>query len=387
MRNSRTIESVQTPIIPVVGEWVRNTPGTISLGQGMVSYSPPDAALLAVRDFGSKPEHHCYGSASGYRPLLDLIERKLLAENAIDTNRGYRVMVTAGSNMAFLNVLMAMTDPGDEVILPLPYYFNQEMAIRMLNRQPVFVATDDEYQLQLDAMRAAISAKTKAIVTVSPNNPSGAVYPETALRAVNKLCREHGLYHISDEAYEYFTYDEALHFSPGSIEDAEPYTISLYSLSKAYGFASWRIGYMVIPEALYGSLLKVQDTNLVCPPLISQYAAQGALSAGSSYCKNHVLDLSAIRNQITGQLRRLDGICRITPTDGAFYLMLGLDTGKNDLAVVKTLIDDFKIALIPGSAFGMQEGCHLRLSYGMLDPVRADDAMQRLIAGITRLCG
>ena len=102
------------------------------------------------------------------------------------------------------------------------------------------------------------------------------MYPEAALGAVNQLCREHGLYHISDEAYEYFTYGNARHFSPASMSGAEQYTISLYSLSKAYGFASWRVGYLVIPEALLPSLLKVQDTNLICPPLITQYAAIGA---------------------------------------------------------------------------------------------------------------
>jgi aspartate/methionine/tyrosine aminotransferase len=150
------------------------------------------------------------------------------------------------------------------------------MAVRMLNCVPVTVLTDDNFQLQLESLRSAITDKTRAIVTVSPNNPSGAVYPEATLRAVNQLCKEQGLYHISDEAYEYFTYGDATHFSPASILEAESHTISLFSLSKAYGFASWRIGYLVFPEALLPSMLKVQDTNLICPPLITQYAAMGA---------------------------------------------------------------------------------------------------------------
>jgi len=187
MHIGRTITSVQTPIIPVIGEWTRNTPGTLSLGQGMVSYPPPQAALEAIRDFGSRPNEHLYGSPLGYRGLLELIEAKLLSENAINCASGYRVIVTAGSNMAFLNILLAIVDPGDEIILPMPYYFNQEMAVRMLNCKPVAVPTDANFQLQLDALRAAITRKTRAIVTVSPNNPSGAVYPEASLRAVNQL--------------------------------------------------------------------------------------------------------------------------------------------------------------------------------------------------------
>ena len=126
-------------------------------------------------------------------------------------------MVTAGGNQAFLNVVLGILDPGDEVILPVPYYFNHEMAITMANARPVLAPTDSDYQLDLGALRSAITPRTRAIVTVSPNNPSGAVYPEGALRAVNALCAEHGIYHISDEAYEYFTFDDARHFSPASI--------------------------------------------------------------------------------------------------------------------------------------------------------------------------
>ncbi len=381
----RTISSVQTPVIPVIGEWTRNTPGTLSLGQGMVSYPPPPAAMQAIRNFGARPDEHLYGSPLGRPRLLELIEAKLLRENGIDCASGYRVMVTAGSNMAFLNILLAIADPGDEIILPLPYYFNQEMAVRMLNCTPVAVPADDNYQLRLDALKAAITEKTRAIVTVSPNNPSGAVYPEAALRAVNQLCRENGLYHISDEAYEYFTYGDASHFSPGGIKDAEHHTISLYSLSKAYGFASWRTGYLVVPEALLPSLLKVQDTNLICPPLITQYAAIGALETGSSYCKSRVLELAKIRTQVTARLQSLSGV-KACATGGAFYLLLKLDTGKNDLQLVKSLISDFKVAVIPGCAFGLHDACYLRVSYGMLDESTANIAMHRLIDGLGKLC-
>src|SRR5205807_2533015 len=118
-----------------------------------------------------------------------------------------------------------------------PYYFNHEMAVTMADARPVVVKTDENYQLRPDAIRQAITSRTRAIVTVSPNNPSGAVYGEAALREVNELCRSRGLYHIHDEAYEYFTYEGARHFSPGSITGAQGHTISLYSLSKAYGFA------------------------------------------------------------------------------------------------------------------------------------------------------
>ena len=384
---SRRIAAVQAPIIPVVGAWTRNMPGTLSFGQGMVSYPPPESALAAIRDFGRQPEHHLYGSAFGHPDLLAAIEHKLRLENGIDVAAGVDVMVSAGSNMGFLNVLLAITDPGDEIILPLPYYFNQEMAVRMLNCMPVAVPTDTSYQLDLSLLRAAITEKTRAIVTISPNNPSGAVYPEAALRAVNALCRDFGLYHISDEAYEYFTYGAARHFSPGSLPGAEAHTISLFSLSKAYGFASWRIGYLVFPKVLTPALLKIQDTNLICPPLISQIAATGALAAGSAYCKSQLPALAAKREQVLARLQPLHGLCQITEPEGAFYLLLRINTSKNDLDLAKTLVEDFKVAAIPGSAFGFSAGCYLRISYGMLDAVQLEAALDRLINGILRFVG
>ncbi|MEQ1636846.1 MAG: pyridoxal phosphate-dependent aminotransferase [Methylococcales bacterium] len=386
MFQSRTLAAVQSPIIPVIADYIRNTPGTLSLGQGMVAFPPPPAALNAIRTFGARQEDHWYSPALGTPRLLERITAKLRGENAIDCTQGYRVMVTAGSNMAFLNVLLAISDPGDEIILPLPHYFNQEMAVRMLNCTPVLVPTDGQYQLQLDLLRAAITPKTRAIVTVSPNNPTGAVYPEVLLRAVNALCLEHQLYHISDEAYEYFTYDQAKHFSPGSIPGAEQYTISLYSLSKAYGLASWRMGYMVFPEALLPALLKIQDTNLICPPLISQYAAMGALEAGVGYCKTQLKPLAAIRSQVIAALQTLTDICQVTHTEGAFYSFLHLHTNINDVELVKQLISGFKIAVIPGCAFGIEEGCYLRVSYGMLHEKNVSEALQRLVTGLRALC-
>src|SRR5688500_9438301 len=240
----RRMLDVQTPVIPVVGRWIAETPGTISLGQGLVSWDPPQAAIDALQAFPAAASDHKYGPVEGLPELVTLLAQKLQAENGIAPRRN-RVFVTAGGNLAFMNAVLAVTNPGDEIVLPVPYYFNREMAIVMAGCTAVPVATDARYQLRVDALAAAITPRTRAIVTVSPNNPTGAVYPEHDLRAVNALCRDRGLYHINDEVYEYFVYDGAAHFSPASMPGSEEWTISLYSFSKAYGMASWRIGYMV----------------------------------------------------------------------------------------------------------------------------------------------
>src|SRR5262245_52129403 len=320
MQESLRLQQVQTPIIPVVGELIRNHPGTISLGQGVVSYPPPQQAFDEIAEFLSNPELHKYQAVYGIPRLVELIETKLLAENGIDLGRAgqrSRIVVTAGGNMAFINALLAVADAGDEVILQTPYYFNHEMAITMANCRVVLAPTDENYQLRPDLIAEAINDKTCAVVTISPNNPTGAVYTESALREVNEICRARGVYHISDEAYEYFTHAPAKHFSPGSIEGSGAHTISLYSLSKAYGFASWRIGYMIIPEHLFEAVNKIQDTILICPPVISQFAAAGAMRVGAGYCRAHVERLADVRGLVMREIAELKDFCVVPPADGA----------------------------------------------------------------------
>ena len=155
------------------------------------------------------------------------------------------------------------------------------------------------------AIETAITDRTRAIVTVSPNNPTGAVYPAEILAAINGLCKSRNIYHIADEAYEYFTYDPARHFSPASLPGSASHTISLYSLSKAYGMAGWRIGYMVFPSHLEESMKKIQDTNLICPPLLNQLAATAALGAGRAWCQTQIAPFGAVRNLVLGELSSL----------------------------------------------------------------------------------
>lgn len=387
MRDSLRMASVQSPIIPVVAELIRQNPGTISLGQGVVNYGPPPEAAAQIARFLADPENHKYKPVIGIPELLDAFEEKLKAENGIHLGEKSRLVITAGGNMAFMNTILAIADPGDEVILQTPYYFNHEMAVTMASCRPVLVPTDANYQLQLDAIRAGITPKTRAIVTVSPNNPSGAVYPEPALRAVNDLCREHGLYHIHDEAYEYFVYDGAKHFSPGSMPGAAAHTISLYSLSKAYGFASWRIGAMIIPERLLTPVRKIQDTILICSPVISQYAAIGALQAGAQYCREKLKGIAEIRDVVRRELALLGPRCEVPPADGAFYFLLRLKVTDDPMQLTERLIREHRVAVIPGTTFGLSEGCHLRVAYGSLRKDTAAEGIGRLVEGLKKILG
>ncbi|MCI0660904.1 MAG: pyridoxal phosphate-dependent aminotransferase [Acidobacteria bacterium] len=384
---SQRILSVQSPIIPVVGELIRSTPGTISLGQGVVSYPPPARAFEQISRFLANPELHKYQAVYGIPDLLALIEKKLVSENGIEVWPGSRIVVTAGGNMAFVNALLAIADPGDEIIINTPYYFNHEMAITMASCNAVLVPTDENYQLQPGLIAEAITGKTRAVVTISPNNPTGAVYTEAALREVNTICRERGIYHVSDEAYEYFTYGRAKHFSPGSIAESRKHTISLFSLSKAYGFASWRIGYMVIPEDLFEAVNKIQDTVLICPSVISQFAAVGAMQVGRGYCLEKLKQLEEVRRLVIEELEKLGDYCNVPPADGAFYFLVKLNTDLSPLRLVERLVREHGVAAIPGNAFGMEKGCYLRLAYGALQKETVAEGIGRFVHGIENIFG
>jgi aspartate/methionine/tyrosine aminotransferase len=372
-------------IVSVVGDMVRACPGAISLGQGVVHYGPPPEATEGVRRFQQNPLHK-YGPVPGLPELLEGVKAKLQAENNVRTDLpGRRVMITAGANMGFVNALMSVADVGDEVVLFSPYYFNHKRAIAMAGCSLVCVPTDESYQIVPDRLLEAITSRTRAVVTVSPNNPSGAVYPESALREVNRICRERGIYHIHDEAYEYFTFDGASHFSPSSIPGSESHTISLYSFSKTYGMASWRVGYMAMPACLFDEMEKIQDVLVICPPVISQQAALGALQAGKAYWRPRVEEMGRVRSMVLEELSQIESICRVARTKGAFYLLLHVDTPLDQMTLVERLVREHGVGVIPGRCCGLEDGCYLRVSYGGLEGGTVAEGIGRLVKGLRAL--
>ena len=381
------MRAVQSPVIPIVAEWIRQRPGTISLGQGVVNYGPPKSAMDSVAQFAADPENHKYKPVQGIPPLVDAIAKKLREENRIPIGDSHRIVVTAGGNMGFVNAILAVASVGDEIILLSPYYFNHEMAVSIAGCKSVVVATDERFRPNINAIASAITRRTRAIVTVSPNNPTGAVYPEALLWQVNDLARDSGIFHIHDEAYEYFVWDEAKHYSPASDPNAWAHTISLFSLSKSYGFASWRIGYMVIPEPLFEAVRKIQDTILICPPVISQFAAVGALKEGTAYCRAKTRELAEVRALVAEELKEVARFSTIAPAAGAFYFFLKVQTHLDSMTMVDRLIKEHGVAVMPGSTFGMEEGCWMRIAYAALSKETVREGIGRFVNGVKKIVG
>lgn len=387
MKISAKITSIQDPVIPIVGKLVTENPGTISLGQGVVFYPPPSKVFddLSKLDFSSSAIN-LYSYVGGLPVLLERIKAKLQTDNQLQIKEGINtVQVSSGANMAFFNVLMSIIDPGDEVIILSPYYFNYEMAIRMFGCNPVIVDSLREEEIVYKSIETALTSKTKAIITISPNNPTGEVYTGEFLKKINTLCRRRKIYHISDEAYEYFVYNDKKHFSPGSIEASEEYTISLFSMSKSYGMAGWRIGYAVMPERLVASFKKIQDTNAICPNVPAQYVAVSALEVGRSYCDEFVGILDRNRKYALEVLNSLGNKIAYKEPDGAIYCYVKVNCELKSIDLIKKLIREFKVAVIPGTAFGSDMGCYLRLGFGAVTGDKFKEAMDRFHKGINFL--
>jgi len=384
MEAAARLNAVQNPVIPIMGELILQSPGTLSLGQGMVHWGPPPQALQAAREAIDDGDLHAYGPMAGDQALRDAVGRWLQHHHKLDL-AGSAVLITTGSNMAFHAIAQVLCDPGDECILPVPYYFNHAMAIQLAGGVPV--AVEAGVIPDPERLAAAITPRTRAIVTISPNNPSGAVFPRAVLEAINRLCADRGLLHISDEAYALFAHGDAAVWSPGQGSGSGAHTVTLGSLSKSYGMAGWRIGWAVVPERLLEAIAKVQDTIQICPPRLNQRAAAGALAAGAPWCQTRIQGLGQQRRQVLAALDQANAPWRLlAPPDGAFYALLQLDSPLSGDAAMERLIREHRVALVSGDSFGLR-GCCLRLSYGMLQAVDLAEALDRLRHGLLALAG
>ncbi|MCP9835186.1 aminotransferase class I/II-fold pyridoxal phosphate-dependent enzyme [Cyanobium sp. Aljojuca 7A6] len=383
--------AVADPVIAQVGALLRQCPGALSLAQGMVAWAPPQAVRQAVAVALAETDRRLdrYGPVWGEEPLLEAVRRELTEVRGLDLE-GSDLLVTAGSNMAFNAIAQVLCDPGDEVLLPLPFYFNHAMAIRLAGGVPVPVEAG--LVPDPDRLAAAITPRSRAIVTISPNNPSGLVTPPQVLAAINGLCHRHGLVHVSDEAYADFVHGAVPHRGPGRLPGSGGHTVSLFSLSKAYGMAGWRVGYAAVPRQLMGALAKVQDTVLICPPQVSQRAALAALEAGPAWCRPHVEALGQRRRQLLDAVAaaRSGGLAMelLGPPDGAFYGLLRFPCALDGAALLRHLVLGHGVAALPGDSFGLPpvggRGL-LRLSYGMLEAPDLEEALGRLFQAVAAL--
>ncbi|MCD6101631.1 MAG: pyridoxal phosphate-dependent aminotransferase [Candidatus Cloacimonetes bacterium] len=307
-----------------------------------------------------------YSQNEGLPELRNEIVKKLKRDNNIEANIS-QIIVTVGAIEGLAAAVMATIDPGDEVILPTPTYSTHIRQVQIASGKPVLVPLIEEknFALDIQSIKEAITPRTKAIMYCSPNNPTGTVFPEEKLRQIAEISLENNLMVITDEAYEYFIYDDNKHFSIASIPEMKKNVISCFTFTKTYAMTGWRIGYLHADEEVIPQIKKAHIPFAICAPVVSQYAALAALK-GSQNCVeefgNHYLNM---RNLMCKRLDKLKSVFEYQKPGGSYLMFpkILLKEGKDSISFCKKLLKEARVSTTPGIAFGPTGESHLRLSF------------------------
>jgi aminotransferase len=311
-----------------------------------------------------------YSETAGLMELRQEIANKLRRDNTIDADPA-QILVTVGAIEGLAAAVMAVIDPGDEVILPSPTYSTHIRQVIIASGKPVLIPTIEEegFILDIEGIRKAITPKTKAVIYCSPSNPTGTVFGQRQLRQLAEVCLEYDLMVITDEAYEYFVYDGHEHFSIATIPDMKKNVISCFTFTKTYAMTGWRIGYLHADEELIPQIGKAHIPFAICAPVVSQYAALGALQGSQDCVKKFRQHYLNARDLMCRRLGQLSSVFEYQKPDGSYLMFprILLDEGRDSTAFCKRLLREGKVSTTPGIAFGPTGQSHLRLSFCVSD--------------------
>ncbi|WP_460193153.1 pyridoxal phosphate-dependent aminotransferase [Thermosynechococcus sp. FA-CM-4201] len=325
-----------------------------------------------------------YGPAAGEPALRQAIATKLNNDNHLPY-RAENILVTNGGKQALFNLMLALINPGDEVIIPAPYWVSYPEMVHLASGTPVIVATTPEtgYRITPAQLENAITPKTRLFVLNSPSNPTGMVYTPEEIRELAAVIVRHQLWVVSDEIYEKILYDGAEHLSIGAVSEAAfERTIVCSGFAKAYAMTGWRVGYIAGSADFIKATTKIQghSTSNVCT--FAQYGALAALE-GSQACVAEMV--AAFRDRRACMYERISEMPRLRclKPQGAFYLFVDIsETGLSSVEFCDRLLEEEKVATIPGKAFGMDD--HIRLSYAT-DLATIEKGLTRLAKFVERL--
>ncbi|XP_010429976.1 PREDICTED: uncharacterized protein LOC104714344 [Camelina sativa] len=383
MMLSRRTLATELPVMVEIRKLMKELTNPMSLAQGVVHWQPPQKALDKVKELVWDPTISSYGPDEGLPELRMALLNKLREENKLTKSA---VMVTAGANQAFVNLVIALCDAGDSVVMFKPYYFNSYMAFQMTGVTNILVGPGQPDTLYPDAdwLEKTLSESKptpKVVTVVNPGNPSGTYVPEPLLKRISQICKDAGCWLIVDNTYEYFLYDGLKHCC---IEG--DHIVNVFSFSKTYGMMGWRLGYIAYSERLNGfatELVKIQDNIPICAAIISQRLGLYALEEGRGWIAERVKGLVKNREIVKEALEPL-GKENIKGGEGAIYLWAKLPEGHRDsFKVVRWLAHRHGVVVIPGCASGSPG--YLRVSFGGLQEEEMRAAAERLRKGLEEL--
>lgn len=381
--------SPTSALIAKVAELKRQGKDIISLNVGEPDFGTPDyikvAGMKAIADNFTK-----YTPGNGILELRQAIVKKLKEDNGLDYAVN-EVTTAVGAKQAIASTMMVIAGPGDEVLLPIPCWVSYTEMIRLAGATPVFVPVrKDDYGLDLDAIRAAITPRTKAIIICTPNNPTGAVYSEESLRELAKLAVEHDFFIVADEIYEKLVYDGAKHFSVASIsKEVWERTVTVNGFSKAYAMTGWRIGYAAARADVIKGIMAVQSQTTSATSAISQKAALAALQGPQHDMHVMVAEFKRRKDYVVARLNAIPGIT-CPDVKGAFYVYpdvqpyLGKRFGEKVMEsavdLCQYLLDEALISTVPGESYNVPGKIRISYSNSMENLEKALDRMEQALA-------
>ena len=354
--------------------------GGINLGQGICDQPVPDTIKdAAVAAIGA--DHNIYSRLEGIDPLRERIAAKMSEFNGVACDPETQVVVTVGSTGGFVAACMAAINPGDEVILFEPFYGYHVNILKLVGAKMRFVTTrPPDWSFAEADLRSAFSARTRMVIVNSPCNPSGKVFSRAELTLIGELCRAHGALALTDEIYEYITYDGHEHVSMASLPDMAEQTITLSGFSKTYNMTGWRLGYTVGPAPWMAKIGVLNDLLSICAPTPLQHGVVAAFDLPASYYEDLKSDYTH-KLELTWDACLAAGLTPYRP-QGSYYLLLDISSLEvaDDREAAKVLLEQHGIATVPGSAFysNPEDGRHqVRLCYAKKDDELAE-ACRRL---------
>ena len=335
----------------------------INLAAGEPDFDTPpaakDAAIQAIREGFTK-----YTPTTGIPQLKSAVAEYLKKSRNL-SYRPDQVAVTNGAKQAIYNLLQVLVEPGDEVLIPAPYWLSYPEMVRLAGATPVFVPTlaQNRFHLEAKAMERSLTPQTKCLILNSPSNPTGAVLPEAALRDIGEAARKHSLWVISDEIYSELVFDGRHASIAAVVPDLFEKTLVVDGVSKSFAMTGWRIGFLAGPKEIVEAAGRLQDHSTSNPSSISQKAALGALSMDSSFRDEMRKEFAGRRDLVVKALQDIPGITFVKP-EGAFYCFVDISkTGMGASVFAEKLLQEAKVALIPGEAFGA--GTYVRISFAV----------------------
>jgi aspartate/methionine/tyrosine aminotransferase len=374
----RDIELPQFDLLnEVAARWREKGADVITLGQGLPGFDPPRVAVDALRAAVDDGASHIYSADAGVPELRGALTRSLRPLGAtVDPDA--EVIITAGGNQALQLALTTLIDPGDEVVLASPFFLNHEMAIRSVGGVPIEAAVPATrgFVPDWDDLLPHLSAHTRAVLLVSPSNPTGAIIPRESLERIVTECAARDVLVFVDETYLRFAYDTEP-VTALALPRWRDNVVVIGSFSKQFAITGWRCGYLAAGEEVIAQALKIQDVMVICAPVPVQRAVAAILDAEPDYARRWLPELRARRDTLVDALASVPGVTPIKPS-GAFFVMARFDGMRDSRRAAMELIEQQHVVTIPGAFFGTAAEGYLRISYGAAAQERLREAVGRI---------